>query len=183
MDKLESSIGREDAGELLESLIEGKELEKWQRYFCDMANIFVCCMDSQGNPLTSLDGNGEETLKINKIIDGEQFQNMLLRVSESTLEDQAIERTVYPNVRLAVISGKAAGKPVINWLVCGVLSDADDMEDYENPPLEGIENLIIRKQFARAVDAIRGMTDMMIQYKSSAVHAQTVCRKSRKKQQ
>lgn len=108
---------------------------------------------------------------------------MLLRVSESTLEDQAIETTAYPNVRLAVISGKAEGKPVINWLVCGVLSDADDIEDYEKPPLEGISCLIGRKQFARAVDAVRGMTDMMIQDRRRALRAVEESRKNRKKQQ
>lgn len=183
MDKQENPIGSEETKPQPENFFEGKELERWQRYFCDMANIFVCCLDSQGNPLTSLEGNGEEALKINKIIDGEQFQNMLLRVSKSTLEDQAIETTVYPNVRLAVISGKADGRPVINWLVCGVLSDADDIEEYERPPLEGITCLIGRKQFARAVDAIRGMTDMLICDRRCAIQAAEESRRSRKKQQ
>ncbi len=183
MDKQGNPIGSVERKPQPENFFEGKELERWQRYFCDMANVFICCLDSYGNPLTPLEGNGEEALKINKIIDGEQFQNMLLRVSKSTLEDQAIETTVYPNVRLAVISGKAAGKPVINWLVCGVLSDADDIEDYEKPPLEGITCLIGRKQFERAVDAIRGMTDMMIHDRRCALQAGEESERSRKKQQ
>ncbi|MDE6203263.1 MAG: hypothetical protein K2G19_07275, partial [Lachnospiraceae bacterium] len=62
-------------------------------------------------------------------------------------------------------------------------SDADDVEDYEKPPLEGITCLIGRKQFARAVDAIRGMTDMMIHDRRCAFRAEEESRKSRKKQQ
>ena len=29
---------------LLQSLIEGKELERWQQHFCEIAKVFICCM-------------------------------------------------------------------------------------------------------------------------------------------
>ena len=86
-----------DAEPLLQSLIEGKELEKWQKQFCDVSNIFLCCVDSRGIPLTEFGGGKEEEIdRIQDVISSEQLQNMLLRVSESTLEDQAIETTAYP---------------------------------------------------------------------------------------
>ena len=55
-----------------------------------------------------------------KAIDQEQLQNMLTRVCESTLEDQAIEETGYSNLRMAVITARAFGRPVLNWVIFGV---------------------------------------------------------------
>ena len=37
--------------------LERTELYRWQKHFCDMANIFVCCVDGNNNPLTELGGN------------------------------------------------------------------------------------------------------------------------------
>ncbi len=176
---------QEKAGEtpetalLLKSLMDEKALEKWQRYFCDIADIFLCCLDEKGVPLTRLGGKEEEIGRIKSIIDGEQFQDMLLRVSESSLEDQAIETTAYPNIRLAAVPVRLDGKAVINWLVCGVLSDAEDMEEYENPPMEGFTCQISEKRFAKVVDTLRDVTNDMIQYRFASINAQAESRRSR----
>ncbi len=170
--------GREEEP-LLRSLIEGKELEKWQRYFCSLANVFICCVDSQGNPLTGFEGEPEEVARIKKIIDGEQFRNMLQRVSESTLEDQAVETTAYPNVRIALISSRIEGKPVINWLVCGVLEEADDGEDYENPPLEGFAHVLGQEQFLKTLDTLRNISDELLSYKQAKASAEADSKRSR----
>ncbi len=174
---LGSSGSRQDAALLLKSLIEEKVLEKWQQYFCDVTNVFLCCVDSNGLPLTVFGGKEEEADKVKRIIDGEQVIEMLSRVSESTLEDQAIETTAYPNVRLAVISVRIEGEPFLNWLVCGVLSDVDDLEDYDNPPLEGVVNTISGKQFAKVIDILRDVTKTMLSYKLSAINAQAQSRR------
>ena len=169
-----------DAEPLLQSLIEGKELEKWQKQFCDVSNIFLCCVDSRGIPLTEFGGGKEEEIdRIQDVISSEQLQNMLLRVSESTLEDQAIETTAYPNLRLAVISAKIGGKPVINWLVCGVLSDAYKTEDYVNEPLEGFTCVLTQKRFEKAVDFLRNFTETMLKYKFYKESAEAESRRSR----
>ena len=169
---------QDKASLLLQSLTEGKELERWQQYFCSLANVFVCCVDSMGNPLTEFGGNKDETGRIKRLIDNDQFWNMLLRVSESALEDQAIETTGYPNLRVAVISTKIDQKPVINWLICGILSDTQDEEDYENPPLLDFQCQISRKQFASAVDTLRDISTELIRYKQNVISAQAQCRKS-----
>ncbi len=168
MEEREKRIPGQEREALLASLREGKELEKWQKYFCSMANVFVCCTDHQGVPITELEGQEPEVARIRELIDGEQFENMRLRVSESALEDQAVEATAYPNLRLAVISCKVSGKTVVNWLVCGVLSDSGETEEeYENPPLQGFSSQISEKQFLRAVDTLRDMALALLEYKRS----------------
>lgn len=162
-----------------QSLIEGQELGRWQKHFCDTANVFICCVDGNGVPITEFGGNINDKERIIKIIDKEQLQSMLLRVSESTLEDQAIETTAYPNLRLAVVSAREGGKPLINWLICGVLSDVTDIEDYEKEPLEDFESTLSEKQFSAVVDALQEMTRALIHYKQSMLDAKAECRKSR----
>lgn len=170
---------REETEPLLQSLVEGKELEKWQQYFCNIANIFVCCVDSFGNPLTEFGGSREEIDRIKPLIDNEQFWDMLLRVSGSALEDQAIETTDYPNLRFAVISSKMNQKPVINWLICGIIEDFQDAEEYEKAPLEGFGSQISEKQFAKVVDTLRDASNELIRYKQTAISAQAQSRRSR----
>lgn len=170
---------RQNAALLLQSLVEGKELEKWQRCFCNVANVFVCCVDGRGTLLTRLSGKKDEIDKIKQVIDEEQFRSMLLRVSESTLEDQAIETTAYPNFCQAVISSKIDGRPVINWLVCAVISDVTEAEEYENPPLEGFSSRIEGKQFSIVVDTLRDVSNTLIRYKLSTANAEAESRRSR----
>lgn len=183
MGNLKNTIFFNDEASLIQSLIEGTELEKWQKHFCDVANVFVCCVDGRGLPLTELGGNASDINRLKSVIDNEQFQSMLSRVSKSTLEDRAIETTAYPNLRLAVISAKAEGKPVINWLVCGVLSDISDAEEYEKAPLQGFESTLTEKQFGRVVDALYDVTNTMISYRLSLVNAEAESRRSRYSEQ
>ena len=180
MENLENTAFDHDAEGCMQSLIERKELERWQKHFCDIANIFVCCVDGNNTPLTEFGGNAEDKDRLQKIIDNEQFHSMLQRVSESTLEDQAIETTAYPNLRLAVISAKADGKPVINWLACGVLSDVIDADDYENKPLEGFHSTVGEKQFEAAVDALHDITRSLLRYHAAELDAEVKIQESRK---
>lgn len=164
---------------LLREMIEKKKLEKWQKYVCELTHVFGCCVDANGALLTPFGGNPDESARILKAIDKEQLQNMLFRVSESTLEDQAIEETAYPNLRLAVITAKADRKPVFSWLICGVLSDVSETEEYPNPPLQGFSSTITEKNFFRTIDGIRYITAEIFGYKIAAVTAEAESRRSR----
>ena len=65
VDNLKNAVRQqEETAPLLQSLMEGKELEKWQQHFCNIANVFMCCVDSMGNPLTEFEGNREEIDRI-----------------------------------------------------------------------------------------------------------------------
>lgn len=176
---LKKSIFGTDDPDMLQKLIEGKELEKWQKHFCELTNIFACCVDGRGVPITEFGGNPDEVQRVLKAVDREQLQNMLFRVSESTLEDQAIETCGYPNLRLAVIAVKAEGKLVLGWLICGVLSDVFDEEDYSNPPLQGFHSMLSEKEFYGAVDMLRDFSEEIIKYKRFVLDAEAESRRSR----
>ena len=176
---LERAAGMHDVTLLIQSLKEGGVLENLQRCFSKMTNVFLYCVDKDGFPLTDFCGKEEETARIKELIDREQLQNMLTRLAESTLEDQAIETTAYPNLRLGTATVRTEGKPIISWVACGVIFDEEDTEDYENAPLEGFTSLISERQLARTIDALRDMTDALIKERLSVVSAQAADRRSR----
>lgn len=176
---LEKSILEPDILPFSQSLIEGKVFTKWQKRFCQMTRVFAYCVDSKGVSLTEFGGNPEERERILEVVDKEQLQSMLLRVTESTLEDQAIETTAYPNLRLAAIAVKHEGKTVFSWLLCGVLSDIEENEEFENPPLEGFVSTLTQRQFNHVVDIIRDVSAELIQYELSVLNAQAESRRSR----
>lgn len=168
----------QDAAAIVQSFVDEKRLETWQKHFCNVANVFLCCLDSQGNPLTEFCGRSEEAVRIQQFIDEEQYQDMLLRVSDSILEDQAIETTAYPNLQIAVVSAKLQGKPVLNWLACGIITDACEGES-DNPPIEGFQSTLSEQQFIHVVDALHDFTSTILEYRLSIVTAQAESRRSR----
>ncbi len=170
---------RPDVASSVQGIVQKKELELWQKYFCEMTNVFACCVDSRGVPLTDFGGDPDEKERILKVIDREQLRNIWYRVSESALEDQAIERTAYPNLRLAVVVVKSGGKPVISWLVCGVLSDFFEEEEYEKEPLTGFSRTMTEREFDRVVDCFRDISVELIRNKVSVINAQAETRRSR----
>lgn len=180
---IDSTVFKQDTAPMIQSLIEGKELERWQKHFANVANVFICCMNGNGLQITDFSGKADEITRIQSILDPEQIQNMLSRISESSLEDQAIETTAYPNLRLAVISSKVNGKSVLNWLVCGVISDVQDIEEYPNAPLEGFESVISEKHFYNVTDALRDVTNALFRYKMTIFDAQAESRRSRYSEQ
>ena len=183
MDKLERRALGQEEKPWPQSLIDKDELGKWQKYICDLSYVFLCAVDENGVPLTELSGNPQEAEKIERLIDGEQFQSMLGRVSQSELEDRAVERTAYPNFRLAVVTSKVEKKPVVNWLICGIMDDSEDAGEYENPPLEGFSSIFGEEQFLRTVDAIKAITDALLAERLLSCRARNGQKKSARLEQ
>ena len=167
-----------DSEYMIQNLKEKKNLEKWQKLLCQAVNVFACFVDCDGTPLTALSGNPDEATRLMKAIDQEQLQNMLARVCESTLEDQAIEETGYSNLRMAVITARAFGRPVLNWVIFGVLSD-DFEEEGEKLRLLGFESMITARAFNRVIDAISEFSRDLV---SSAAHTLNAEAESRRSQ-
>lgn len=166
-----------DADYLMRSLKEKESLEKWQSRVCRTVKVFSCFADNNGNLLTQPAGKKDEAERLLQIVDMDQLQTMIHRVCESTLEDQAIEETAYPNLRLAVVTARAFGKPVLNWLIFGVLSDYDT-EGYEKAPLTGFTTTISEQSFSLIVDAVRAFALDMIRSQEAMLGAQAESRRS-----
>ena len=175
-----NSIVGGDTGSMLKGFVEAQKLTGWAEHFAACAHVCVQCIDTHGQPITEFIGYEPDIPKIVDAASEEQFEQMLLRVSDSSLEDQAVETTAYPNLRTAVVSVKVDRKPVINWLVCGVINDSyEDESEYTNPPLSGIEHTLSEQQFYSVIDALRDFSTSLIEYRLSVVSAQAESRRSR----
>lgn len=140
----------------MQNLVEKAALKKWQDKFCSATNVYAYCLDQAGHPITEMSGRKEDTDNIKQIISENQFLSIYKRVSEGNLEEQAVEYTSVPNLRLAAISVKLEEEAFV-WIVCSILTDADH-SDYEQDVLEGLEYEVTEKEFYSALDLLRDTT-------------------------
>ncbi len=167
-----------DVNETILNIIDRKEIQKVQDKLCDVANIFAFCTDGQGQWLTELTGNAEGIGQIREMISMERFNSMIKKVSESNLEDQIVENTEYPNLKIAAISIKIEGRPMINWLICGVLEDGEFV-GFEKNPIENFPVTTTEKKFIKTLDLVRIISFRTLQARISYVNAEAETRKSR----
>lgn len=153
----------------LTNFIEEQKMTAWAQHFSNVAHVFVQCLDAESNPLTELIGNENEIDRILELIDDNQLKEMLERVSESSLEDQAVETTAYPNLRMAVVSTKIGKQTITNWIVIGILNDVGFDEEFINPPLEDFEYNLSEQQFYSSIDALRHFTSLLFENEFSNV--------------
>lgn len=149
----------------MQNLVEETALKKWQDKFCSATNVYAYCLDQTGYPITEMSGRKEDTDKIKQKISENQLSSIYRRVSEGDLEEQAVEDTSVPNLRLAAISVKLEEEAFV-WIVCSILIDADN-NDYEQEILEGLEYEVTEKEFYSALDLLRDTTYTIFKNKYS----------------
>ncbi|NLL76926.1 MAG: EAL domain-containing protein [Clostridiales bacterium] len=162
----------------MQNLIDEKALKKWQDKFCNATNVYAYCIDSGGHPITEMSGKDTETEQIKQVISKEMFLNIFKRVTEGGLEEQAVETTAVPNLRLAAISIMLDGKVVAVWIVCGILTDSDE-SGYEYEPFHGFEYAVTEKEFYYALDLLRDTTYSLLKVRFSMLDAEAESRRSR----
>nr|MCR5101184.1 diguanylate cyclase [Butyrivibrio sp.] len=166
------------AGNVTESLVSnghdsffdhyGLMLDKIQKRFCDMAGVYACCLNSEGERITEFSGLTAETEFIKQYVTEERIKGIYDRVTESELEDQAVESTDVPNLKLAGIAVKENQKTAIVWIVCGIITDIEyDTELYPYPPVKDFRYRVTEKQFYRALDFIRDFTQILVKIEDS----------------
>lgn len=141
-----------------------KELRRWQERFSAMSGLYLCCLGEHGEKITEFTGNAMEVAAIHKAVDEIHIRNIYQRVTEGDLEDQAVERTPIPNLKVAAVSAKVGGKAYVVWIVCGVLTDARyEPELYELPSIEDFSYKVTEKKFYDSLDFLRVTSISMVE--------------------
>ncbi len=148
--------------------MKDKELRKWQDSFAAMSGVYLCCLDPKGEKITEFSGDVLEVSTIKKAVDDIHIRNIFQRVTEGDLEDQAVERTTIPNLRVAAVAAKLEGVTQLVWIVCGLLKDAEYEPDlYKEEPITDFSYLTTEKRFYNCLDFLRVTTLAMAKgYKS-----------------
>ena len=164
------------------NIIDSKEVQKLQEKLCDVSNVFAFCTDSHGQWITELTGHSAGLEQIKKMITMERFHSMIHRVSESSLEEQIIENTEYPNLKIAAISIKIEGKPIINWLICAVVEDYETI-GFEKEPITDFQAVTTERKFLKTLDLVRVASFKILQSRILHYSAEAESRKSKSSQQ
>ncbi len=133
------------------SIVDMDRAKKLLKIFCESNNVFAFFTDSDGQWITDIYGNEEEVSRIKEYITPKQFHSIIEYVRTSKIEDQIIENTEYPNLKISAVSIKNQGQPIVQGIIIGVLSDADSM-GYEKSPLEGFRTVTTNQKFLAATD-------------------------------
>lgn len=157
-------------GALNDEVLDREKLQNIQDVFCAAVGIYAFSVDSNGIDMTRVSGNEQDTAVLTEQIPKEKMLALFRRVSESRLEDQAIEDTEIDALKYAAVCIKEEGKTIVTWLVYGVLSDAESEEGQEFACKFGYQ--ITERRFSLALDLIREVSMHLISNKFKAQSAQ-----------
>lgn len=141
----------------LQSLIP-QRLEHFLYKYGEIANVYVAAYDGNGELLVDFACREEEREKICELFPEEDRKHLIARVSENSLEDQAVEETSFPGIQAAASAIKQQKKTKIVWLFLGQIREEAEEEILERKTTYPL--------FFWAVDVLRdmGMECMEAQY-------------------
>jgi len=166
---------------LYAQILDGKFIQRMQKKFCEISNLFIICTDDRGQWIADMTGEAEDVRKIKELVSTDRLKSIYTRIVNSTLEEQVVEDTEYPNLKLAAISIKVDNKPVINWLICAVLEDYD-AGGYGKEPVE-INTKTTTHRFYQAMDLLREGTLEYLDVKLKLSNAEAESRRSKSSQE
>lgn len=151
-------------------IMDKEKIKKLLNIFCATTNVFALLTDEKGQWITDFVGDEKEIERIKSYISIKSFQQMIERVRTSNIEDQVIENTEYPNLKIAAVSIKMNGKSVLNGLICGILTDAN-VTGYIQEPLEGFKTVTTSQKFVEAIDFGHIYAKQILSYKANLIDA------------
>lgn len=130
--------------------IDTAQLQGLQDVYATVTNLFIFAVNETGSRVTEMSGNSEDIARVASLLDESQIRNILSRVLYNSVEEQVIEDTEYPNMKVASVGVRVNGTPAFGWLICGFMPD----EDEENA-VYNISTTLSYDKFISAVDLIR----------------------------
>lgn len=162
---------------LYHTILDRRDLQKIQDDFCAATGIYAFCVDCDGTELTEVSGDDRDKERLTGLIPRDKLMSLMRRVSESSLEDQAVEETEIDALQYAVVCAKEEGKAVLTWLVYAVLSDAPSQEGREFA--RDFRYQTTGRQFNLALDLLREISRHMVSDKLVAEEAKAESLRSR----
>ena len=92
-------------------MIDTSQLQELQDVYAQVANLFIFCVDDTGKRVTEMSGNPEEIARVVSLLDELQIRAAINRVLFNTVEEQVIEDTEYPNMKIATVGVRIGGAP------------------------------------------------------------------------
>jgi len=98
-------------------MIDRQELQRLQNEFCQATGVCAWCLDRDLKRLTEISGSEEQVRRVQEYGKFRQSAEVLERVEEGSLEDQAVEELDESGAKVAAVAVRVQGNTVIYWMV------------------------------------------------------------------
>ncbi|MBQ9512327.1 MAG: GGDEF domain-containing protein, partial [Lachnospiraceae bacterium] len=145
-----------------EEVFDIRAIARWQDVFSKVSGVYTCLLGENGEALTELSGSAVETAELTGAVTEKRIADIRRRVIESDIEDQAVEITSIPNLRLCAVAMKEGLKKPLTWILYAVLTDSTEDESmYSRPPITQFSRQITEEQLYRAMDLLRDTMNIL----------------------
>ena len=110
----------------------------------EIANVYVAAYDGEGESIIDFACDETEREKIGQIFLAEDKKELIHRVTESGLEDQVVEDSSYPGIKIAASAIKRKGKTEMVWVFLGQIKEETDGE--EGTEEESAQKIVLERQ-------------------------------------
>ncbi len=146
--------------------------------YSEIAGFYMYGLNRDGEIISEMTGDPEESRILLDLVGRDSLDALYHRVSDSDIEVQAIEDTKIPNVKIAGVSLRVDGEPVITWIIVAVINDEENMEQGAIDP-EHYSYTTSLDNFMKSVDIIRDVTQLIVSSTLSMVSAEAESRRSK----
>lgn len=94
-----------------------ERLQKVQDRFCEATGVFAYCLDRNKKEITTISGEAEGLVDLDKYMLSKQVLSVLERVEDGSLEEQAVEELDDDDKRVAAIAVRQAGEIAFYWVI------------------------------------------------------------------
>lgn len=165
----------------LQELIDIDRVQKLQNKFCEVVKTNVYCVQEWDQPVTKISGNQEDINRLSELVTAQQVRSLVQRVSGNSIEDQAVEDTEYPWLKLAAASVKVTSQVQLTWIIYGIVYDVPGADETE---LRSKWHGVIReKQLYRALDLLHDVSYSILRNKARLESVRAESLRSRYSQQ
>lgn len=144
-------------------VIRPGELQYLQEEFCRVTGVCAYCLDADSQRVTEASGTPEQIKKVREYEEDGRFGEVLERVEEGSLEDQAVEKLNEDGEYAAAVAVRVEGKTLLYWLLFAVIPD------------EGVESL----RLFHILDLLRDTSATLFRNRLSCFSAEAESRRSR----
>lgn len=138
-----------------------KLLNRFLRKFSDSTNVYVAGYDRYGNLQADFVCAEEEQKVLTHIVPYTLRNELLARVMGNSLEEQVLEDTSYPGVKMAASAVRIDGQCRFIWFFCAVIADElETRELAEDEKMKEMQVLTLKttlSRFLETIDLIRSI--------------------------
>lgn len=162
----------------INTMIRSTGDEMVQRFFgklSDATKVYICSYDYYGQMINDFSAEDDELEVLKKYITEEQLKTMFDRVTFDSIEDQIIENTSSPFIKIAAVALKFEGQPREVWFFAGVINEDNSMIPGD---IGRLTKMTSYTRFMKTIDAIREIGKYRVHTELSLAQYEEQSRKS-----